>query len=144
MRSFILALTFFIALVSISCTHAATLRSDDLWLRQSVPGAENGAGFGSLRNVGDEDIVIVAAHSNAAADVEMHRHIHQNGQLAMEQLEALAIPAGEAIRLQPGGYHLMFMQLHQPLQPGQEYQVTLQLNTGQQVEFKVPVKPLLN
>ena len=144
MRSFSVLLSFTLAFFSIDFVKAATLESDDLWLRQSIPGAENGAGFGTLRNTSDEYIVIVAAYSDAAADVELHRHIHRDGQMAMEQIEALSVPAGTEVRLQPGGYHLMLMQLHAPLEPGQEYQVTLRLNNDERFEFKVPVKPLLN
>lgn len=144
MRILITLITLTTAMLNVGLAHASTLVSDDLWLRQSVPGAENGAGFGTLRNTGNEDIVIVAAYSNAATDVELHRHIHQDGQMAMEQIEALSIPAGDEVKMQPGGYHLMLMQLHQPLEPNQEYQIVLRLNTGERFEFNVPVKPLLN
>lgn len=122
---------------------ADSLTSDDLWLRESVPGAENGAGFGTFHNPTDEDIVVIAASSNAAADVELHRHVHHQGQMAMEQVESLAIPAGESVELRPGGYHLMLMQLHQPLEIDDEHTVVLQLNNGERVEFQVQVKSLL-
>lgn len=144
MRTLITLLTLTLTILSTDFARASTLVSDDLWLRQSVPGAENGAGFGTLRNISDEDIVIVAAYSNAASDVELHRHIHRDGQMSMEQIEALSVPAGDAVTLQPGGYHLMLMELHQPLEPGNEYQLTLRLSNGERVEFKVSVKPLLN
>lgn len=122
---------------------ANTLTSDDLWLRESVPGAENGAGFGTFYNASDEDLVIIAASSTAAADVELHRHVHQEGQMAMEQIESLTIPAGESVELRPGGYHLMLMQLHQPLAIDDQHTVVLQLNNGERVEFQVKVKSLL-
>lgn len=122
---------------------AESLTSDDLWLRESVPGSENGAGFGTFHNSTDEDLVIVGASSSASADVELHRHVHQQGQMAMEQIESLTIPAGESVELRPGGYHLMLMQLHEPLQTDDEHTVVLRLNNGERVEFTVQVKSLL-
>lgn len=122
---------------------ADSLTSDDLWLRESVPGAENGAGFGTFHNPSDQDLVVIAASSSAAVDVELHRHVHHQGQMAMEQIESLTIPAGESVELRPGGYHLMLMQLHQPLEIDDEHAVVLQLNNGERVEFQVQVKSLL-
>ena len=122
---------------------AESLTSDDLWLRESVPGAENGAGFGTFHNPTDEDIVVVGASSSASTDVELHRHVHQQGQMSMEQIESLTIPAGESVELRPGGYHLMLMQLHEPLNTDDEHSVVLQLNNGERVEFIVQVKSLL-
>lgn len=143
MRILLSILVVSMSLLIADQVQASNLQSDDLWFRESVPGSENGAGFGTLRNVGDEDIVIVAGRSNVSADVELHRHVHRDNQMVMEQIEALTIPAGESVILQPGGYHFMLMQLKQPLVPGEEHQLILRLDTGERIEFAVPVKGLL-
>lgn len=121
----------------------SSIESDDLWLRESVPGAENGAGFGTLKNATTSDISIVDASSEVSDTVEIHRHVHQHGQMAMERMDALLIPAGESVELRPGGYHLMLMQLQEPLKPDDSFQVTLYLDNGEEVQFAVPVKGLL-
>lgn len=130
-------------LFSASVAHASGLEAEDVWLRESVPGAENGAGFGVFHNHSEEDIAIVSASSNASTDVEIHRHVHQHGQMAMEQIDALTVPAGESVTLRPGGYHLMFMQLKQPLAVGDSYELTLRFDNGDSMLLTVPVKPLL-
>lgn len=144
MRSVMLAYGLAGLLLALSLSAAAdTLHSDDLWLRESVPGTENGAGFGTLTNKSDEDIVVVSASSAAAADVEIHEHAHVNGQMRMQKIDALTIPAGQSVTLRPGGYHLMLMQLKAPLQVDEQHIIALRLSTGEQVEFEVTVKPLL-
>lgn len=143
MRTFISILSISMALLFADLVQASSLQSDGVWFRESVPGSENGAGFGTLRNLSDEDIVIVAGYSDISADVELHRHAHRDDQMFMEQIEALTVPAGESVILQPGGYHLMLMQLKQPLVPGEEHQLTLRLDNGERIEFTVPVKALL-
>lgn len=143
MRTLLSVISVTAALLITDVAHGTSLESDDLWFRQSVPGAENGAGFGTFRNTSDDDIVIVSAYSDASEDVELHTHVHRDGQMSMEQIEALTIPAGESVTLQPGGYHIMLMQLKQPLEPDDTYQLSLRLDNGERIEFTVPVKPLL-
>lgn len=129
--------------LSASCAFAASVTSSDLWLRESVPGAENGAGFGTLHNPTDQDVVVIAAASSAAADVELHRHVHRDGQMSMEHIAALTIPAGESVELKPGGYHIMLMQLHEPLQTDDTHSLSLRLDNGERIEFSVKVRSLL-
>ncbi|MCC5880275.1 MAG: copper chaperone PCu(A)C [Idiomarina sp.] len=119
------------------------MTSSDLWLRESVPGAENGAGFGTLHNPTDQDVVVIAAASSAAVDVELHQHVHRDGQMSMEHIAALTIPAGESVELKPGGYHIMLMQLHEPLQTDDTHSLSLRLDTGERIEFSVKVRSLL-
>lgn len=127
-----------------SATQAAmSLNTDDIWLRESVPGAENGAGFGALINTSDNDVVIVGAHSEVAGDVEIHQHVSRNGQMRMESIEALTVPADEEVKLQPGGYHLMLLGLKQPLTTGDEHQITLLLASGEAITMTAMVRPLI-
>ncbi|RUO24266.1 hypothetical protein CWE09_10320 [Aliidiomarina minuta] len=127
-----------------SATQAAiSLNTDDIWLRESVPGAENGAGFGALLNPSNEDVVIVGAYSEVAGDVEIHQHVSRNGQMSMEAIEALTVPAGEEVKLQPGGYHLMLLGLKQRLTTGDEHEITLLLASGEAITMMAEVKPLI-
>lgn len=143
MRRFTQLITGVALYLSAACAIASSITSDDMWLRESVPGAENGAGFGTLHNPTDQDVVVIAAASSAAADVELHQHVHRDGQMSMERLDALTIPAGESVELKPGGYHIMLMQLRDPLRTDDTHTLTLSLDSGEQVEFSVPVKGLL-
>lgn len=133
-----------LSLIMSTVATAQSLQGNNLWLRESVPGAENGAGFGILHNTSTEDLVIISASSPAAVDVEIHTHVHHHGgQMAMEQIDALPVSAGESVELRPGGYHLMLMQLKQPLRTGDVHPVTLTLDSGEKITFDIEVKPLI-
>jgi copper(I)-binding protein len=62
----------------------------------------------------------------------------------MRALERLDLPAGKAVQLQPGGYHLMLQDLKAPLQPGTSIPVTLTFRTARneqrQLTLQVPVQ----
>ncbi|WP_194757035.1 copper chaperone PCu(A)C [Aliidiomarina indica] len=117
--------------------------AEDLWLRQSIPGQSNGAGFGTITNHGSEDLLLIGGSIAIADDVEVHRHVREGEQVRMEAMDALTIPAGQSVQLQPGGYHFMLMTLSEPLVVGDYHDLTLVFSNGETVKVKVPVKELV-
>jgi copper(I)-binding protein len=56
------------------------------------------------------------------------------GEMTMQPVEAIDLPAGEAVSLQPGGYHIMLLDLAEPLEVGRTFEVTLDFEeAGEQV-----------
>ncbi|MFN8373811.1 MAG: copper chaperone PCu(A)C [Anaerolineae bacterium] len=51
----------------------------------------------------------------------------------------LEIPAGERLLLQPGGYHIMMLELTQELVPGTAFLLTLTFESGVELTIAVPV-----
>jgi copper(I)-binding protein len=90
---------------------------------------------------------LVAARSPVAGVVEIHE-MRMDGQIMrMRALPAgLELPPGQAVELRPGGYHVMLMELKQPMNPGDSVPVSLVIEgrDGRQetLELKVPVRPL--
>ncbi|WP_165831998.1 MULTISPECIES: copper chaperone PCu(A)C [Gammaproteobacteria] len=117
--------------------------ADSLWLRESIPGQPNGAGFGTIENHSSNDMVLVSAQIDIAGEVQVHEHVHENGQMRMQRMEGLTINAGSSVMLRPGGYHLMLLGLQQPLVSGDTHRVTLLFSDGTQVEVETEVKPLV-
>lgn len=143
MRALLFSVLIGINLFATVAAASQALSIDEIWLRESVPGAENGAAFGVFSNSSDEDIVIVGADSSVASRVEIHQHISQNGEMRMEEIEALPLAAGEEVTLQPGGYHIMLFGLKERLVTDDEHTMTLYLSNGEQVEVTVSVRPLM-
>lgn len=90
---------------------------------------------------------LVAASSPVAGVVEIHEMRMDGDTMKMRQLaQGLDLPAGKAVELKPGGYHVMLMDLKQPLKDGELVPVTLTIEgpSGKKetVELKAPVKPL--
>ena len=70
----------------------------------------------------------------------------EGGMMKMDAVDKLALPAGKAVELKPGGYHVMLMDLVKPLKEGDTVplQLTFEDKAGkkQTVEVKAEVKAL--
>lgn len=138
----LMAIFLSLTLLSIP-SFAAEIESEGLWLRESIPGQPHGAGFGVLINNTEMDVFLIGASISVAEDVEIHQHVMEGQQMRMEQIEALMVPAGSHVKLQPGGYHVMLMNLKEPLVVGEVHSMTLVFSDGTTLDVEVPVKPLV-
>ena len=62
------------------------------------------------------------------------------GAMTMQPIESLELPAGETVALEPGGYHIMLIELVAPLETGQEIEVTLTFENAGERTITVPVR----
>ncbi|MFO7954891.1 copper chaperone PCu(A)C [Thioalkalivibrio sp.] len=108
------------------------------WIRL-MPGDMTG-GYFVLHNHGERDYRIVAADAPISEGVELHEHAHVDGVMRMRQVDALEIPAGESLVLEPGGLHLMFIGLHEPLTAGDWIPVILEFDDGGTMEIHARVQ----
>lgn len=109
---------------------AETMTVEQGWARATPPGATNGAAFMVLVNAGSKDNALVAADSDAAATVELHTHMMEDGVARMRQVNQIAVPAGGRTELRPGGLHIMLIGLKAPLIDGGKLALTLRFLDG--------------
>lgn len=62
------------------------------------------------------------------------------GMMTMQEVDELVIPAGETVVLEPGGYHIMLMDLAEPLKTGDTFEVTLTFSNGGDMVVEVEVR----
>lgn len=86
------------------------------WARATVPGQQVAGAY--LEISSSEDAALVSAKTPAAKNVEIHVMRMEAGMMSMRQIDRLELPAGKAVALAPGGYHLMLTGLKQPLKKG--------------------------
>ena len=61
-------------------------------------------------------------------------------QMRMQELtDGLPLPAGETVTLQPGGYHVMLLDIAEPLEVGDEIELTLDFEDADDVTITVEV-----
>jgi periplasmic copper chaperone A len=109
--------------------------------RATLPNAPVGGGFLTITNTGAEDDRLVSATSPAAGDVQIHEMKMEGDVMKMAQLpDGLPIPAGQTVTLQPGGFHLMFMQLKQALVEGTKLPVTLTFEKAGSIEVELDIE----
>lgn len=113
------------------------------WARASAPGQTVGGGFMTILHQGATEDRLVSATTPIAREVQIHTMNMDGGVMRMRPVEGgLAIPAGGRVVLQPGGLHLMFMELSAPLVAGSTFPVTLRFaNAGDiKVEFNIEAR----
>lgn len=93
--------------------------------KATIPGTKVSAGYLSLVNHSDSDMVFVAARSDAAAHTELHHMVMENSRMSMRQVDSITVPAHGQFDLTPGGYHIMFMDIVAPFVAGQTITVEL-------------------
>ena len=128
------------ALVSAQDITVGALTLSQPWVRATPSGAKNGAAYLVVTNAGRGGDVLQSASSPVAGVVELHTHLHDNGVMRMRQVPESVIPAQQKVALQPGGLHIMLIDLKAPLKVGDTVPLTLRFETAGSVQLDVPVK----
>jgi hypothetical protein len=122
----------------------AQVAISDAWVRGTVAGQQATGAFMRLTSATNATLVGVA--SPAAKVVEIHEMKHESGMMKMSAVDRLPLPAGKAVDLTPGGYHVMLMGLAQPLKEGDTVPITLtfedKAGAKQAVVVRAPVRAL--
>lgn len=116
------------------------VQATDFWMRSGMKDG-NSAAYMMITNYTDQDVALIGASSDVAAAVEIHlSSMGADGTMQMAQQESVAIPAGNALELKPGSYHIMFIGLSQDLAVGDEVTLTLHFDGYDNVTLTVPVQ----
>lgn len=94
------------------------IRMVDPWVRATVGGQTAAAGYIEFHS--KKPVRLVKVTSPQAGTVGIHRTVHQNDIMRMEELGVLEIPANQTITLAPNGLHFMLTNLKSPLAAGDE------------------------
>lgn len=110
------------------------------WSRATPPGAKVGGGYVSVENTGSTPDRLVAVSVPFAERGEIHEMAVKDGIMTMRPLEnGIEIPAGAKVELKPGGLHLMFMGLKEPLKQGEKVKGTLTFEKAGKVDVEFAV-----
>jgi copper(I)-binding protein len=134
------------ALSLLLATAAASAQTTvkDPWVRSTVPQQMATGMFAQITSA--KGGKLVSASSPVAGVVEVHEMSMDGNVMKMRAIPALDLPAGKTVALKPGGYHVMLMDLKQPLKEGETVAVTLVVEgadkTRETIEVKAPVKAM--
>lgn len=112
---------------------------DKPYVRLLPPGAQTTGAFMVIRNAGDKDVKLVKADNPASRVTELHTHLNEGGVMKMRPVAAIEVKAkGEAL-LQPGGLHIMLIDLKAPLKEGDVVPITLGFDDGSSKKLEAKV-----
>ena len=107
-----------------------TVRVESAWVRAAPPRAMMMAAYMTLHNDGADPARLVSAESDVFGVVQTHRTLTVDGISRMRQVAEVTIPAHQALRLEPGGLHLMLMQERRELKVGDKVNFRLHFAGG--------------
>ena len=123
-------------------TATAPVQAENAWARATVAGQKATGAF--MRLTASSASRLVRAESAAAGVTEIHEMKMEGDVMKMRAVAGLDLPAGQAVELKPGGYHIMLMDLKAPLAQGTQVPLTLVFQDAQgaqsQLVLQVPVQ----
>jgi len=144
-RTFFVVLALaWIATVGPAAAQTPVVTVSEPWVRATV--AQQQATGAFMRLSASQNARLVAASSPVAGLTEIHEMTVVNDVMRMRAIAGLDLPAAQAVELRPGGYHVMLMQLRQPLNAGERVAITLVFEDANRQRFtqtiEAPVLPL--
>ena len=119
------------------------LRITHPWTRATPGGATVGVGYLAITNNGKEADRLTGGTFDGADRVEIHEMKMEGNKMMMRQLrDGLEIKAGETAKLNPGGYHLMFVGLKKPIARGPNIKGSLTFEKAGTVDVDYKVEAI--
>lgn len=137
-----------VLIAAMTSSFAKEIKKGDLLLkhptlRATAPGAKVGGGYVTITNTGNEADRLVGGSAAYTGKVEIHEMKMENDVMKMSSLnDGLEIPAGETVKLVPGGYHIMLMKLADQLKEGEMRKLTLTFEKAGTFEIDFHVKSI--
>lgn len=117
------------------------LEIQDAWARASAPMQKNGAAYLTIVNHGGQPDRLVAVGGDVAGSAELHAStVDEQGVATMRPVDGVEVPAGGEVVLQPGGLHIMLMDLRQPLAKGASFPLQLRFERAGTVAVQIEVQ----
>ena len=137
---------FAVALALVAAQWAAHAQTTvkDPWVRGTVPQQKATGMFAQITSTGGGKLV--SASSPVASIVEIHEMAMEGDVMKMRAIPGLDLPAGKAVDLKPGGYHVMLIDLKQALKAGDTVPVKLVIEgkdgKRETIDVNAPVRAL--
>jgi len=135
-----------LSLMGLAFQASAQTKVDNAWVRATVPTQTASGAFMTV--TADSDSKLLSVATPIAKDVQIHEMTMKNDVMSMGPVKFVELPAGEAVKLDPNGYHVMLMGLSAQLKEGETVPLTLTVENAkgekETLEVKAPVRSLTN
>jgi copper(I)-binding protein len=121
---------------------ADTLLIVDPVARATPPGARTGVVYFTVDNAGNESDRLLRASTPVAGGVALHQMAFEDGMMKMRAIPSVEIRPGGRLELKPDGYHLMLVELKQPLRAGETFPLMLTFERAGTIRTVVTVESM--
>jgi periplasmic copper chaperone A len=132
-----LFLTVFMSFNVSAKENIADVAVNDAWVRTSVPGQKASGAFMTLTS--KTDLQLVGASSPVAGIAEVHEMKMSGDMMQMRAVPSLDLPAGKAVALRAGGFHIMLLDLKTALPKDSTVPLTLMFKDAKGVQSQLQV-----
>ena len=122
----------------VACSTDAGVTVEDPWVRSNPNGL--GAVYMVLTVPEADELVAASVDPSIAGTVEVHEVLMQDGMMRMQEVAGIPLPAGEPVALEPGGYHIMLLEMPVVLDPGTEVELVLTFASGTELPVTATVR----
>lgn len=106
----------------------------------AMTGGSNSVVYLTIANGGDGADKLTGVQSAVAGAVELHRMEIKGNVATMRQVNAIEIPKGGEVRLDPNGYHLILVNVRRDLNVGDTVDLTLTFEHAGAIEVSAQVR----
>ena len=111
----------------------------NVWARATPQGAKTGAAYMTLVNQGQTDDRLIGVATPVAGEAQIHSMSLENGVMMLRPVPGIDVKAGATAMLKPGDYHVMLMDLKQPLIEGSSFPITLTFEKAGKVQVTAKI-----
>ncbi|WP_017599437.1 copper chaperone PCu(A)C [Nocardiopsis lucentensis] len=128
--------------VAADATAADGFEITDPWIKAVTQDEGMTGVFGEITNSSQSELTVVAAEADGADMVQLHEGTLEGADASMSEMEGgFVVPAGGSYPLEPGGDHIMLMELTRDLAAGDELTVTVEFEDGSTTTFDAAIRP---
>jgi periplasmic copper chaperone A len=96
------------------------------WARATAAGGTSAAYLTITNGTATDDTLVGVSAASVTSDASLHETTtDSSGMTGMQHTAEIKVPAGQTVMLQPGGYHIMLMDLTKDLTAGDKLDLVL-------------------
>lgn len=130
------------SILNASCAPSDMIAIQSPWARPNVAEKGNSAIYMHIKNEANQDDELIGAETDVCGRVEIHESVQEGDVAKMIKVDHIHLPAKETVKLKPGGYHIMLLNLRQKLRVGDMVQVTLHFKNSPSKTVQAEVKKM--
>jgi periplasmic copper chaperone A len=117
------------------CAGPADMSVDEAWVRLAAVPGRPAAGYFTIHG-GPAPATLIKVSADYAIRSEMHESMAHGGGMTMRPIATVPVPAGEEVRFEPGGRHVMLYDMDPRAKPGTSTLLTLTFADGHRIYRK--------